>query len=160
MKSLTKSFLLLVAAVAVTVVMTGCEEALTDSNDELVPNVDGEGIPFVEFLGDETITAAAGDTVTISLEPGEAVGEPITVEFSATGAAIGTVTPSSSVTIPFDTSITSLDEADIEVILAAGAAVGESVTLELTGASTESGQTVEVGRGGTDIDRTRTIVVE
>jgi len=53
-----------------------------------------------------------------------------------------------------------LDEADIEVILAAGAAAGESVTLELTGASTESGQTVEVGRGGTDIDRTRTIVVE
>lgn len=160
MKSLTKSVFLLIAAVVMTVAMTGCEEALTDSNDELVPSVDGEGIPFVEFLGDETVTAAAGDTVVVSMEPGEAVGEPITVEFSATGAALGTVTPSGSVTIPFDTSTSELDEADIEVILAAGAASGESVTLELTGASTESGQTVEVGRGGTEIDRTRTIVVE
>lgn len=160
MKSLTKSFFLLVAAVAMTVAMTGCEEALTDSNEELVPNVDGEGVPFVEFLGDETVTAAAGDTVTISLEPGEAVGEPITVEFTAAGPALASVSPSGSVTIPFDTSTTELDEADIEVILAAGAAAGESVTLELTGASTESGQTVEVGRGGTDIDRTRTVVVE
>jgi hypothetical protein len=160
MKSLTKSFFLLVAAVAMTVAMTGCEEALTDSNEELVPNVDGEGVPFVEFVGDETVTAAAGDTVTISLEPGEAVGEPITVEFTAAGPALASVSPSGSVTIPFDTSTTELDEADIEVILAAGAAAGESVTLELTGASTESGQTVEVGRGGTDIDRTRTVVVE
>jgi hypothetical protein len=143
-----------------TVAMTGCEEALTDSNEELVPNVDGEGVPFVEFLGDETVTAAAGDTVTISLEPGEAVGEPITVEFTAAGPALASVSPSGSVTIPFDTSTTELDEADIEVILAGNAAAGESVTLELTSASTESGQTVEVGRGGTDIDRTRTVVVE
>ena len=160
MKSLTKSFFLLVAAVAMTVAMTGCEEALTDSNEELVPNLDGEGVPFVEFLGDETVSAAAGDTVTISLEPGEAVGEPIIVEFTASGPALASVSPSGSVTIPFDTSTTELDEADIEVILAAGAAPGESVTLELTSASTESGGTVEVGRGGTDIDRTRTVVVE
>lgn len=159
MKTFTKPFVLIVAAVVMTVLITGCEEALTDSNNKLVPPVDEEDTPFVEFSSTEAPTDTAGGTVALTVEPGEAIGEPIQVEYTASGPALGQVTPPGSVTIPYDTSITELDEATITVVIAAGASPGETVTVELTSASTESGGTVQVGRGGTEIDRSRTITV-
>ena len=157
---MTKHVGLLALALVAALLLSGCEEALTDSNDELRPDIPGDGTPFVEFVSSDAPTGAAGATVTLTVEPGEAVNEAITVEYNASGPALGSVTPSNSVTIPFDTSTTDLDEATLDVTLAAGAASGQTATVELTGASTESGQSVQVGRGGTEIDRSRTITVE
>lgn len=160
MKTSTKPFVLIVSALVMTVLITGCEEALTDSNDKLVPAIEGEGTPFVEFVSAENPTASAGGAVELTVEPGEAIGEPIQVEFTASGPALGQVSPPGSATIPYDTSTTALDDATITVTIATGASPGETVTVELTSASTESGQTVQVGRGGTEVDRSRTITVE
>ncbi len=157
---MTKHVGLLALALVAALLFSGCEEALTDSNDELRPNIPEDGAPFVEFVSGDAPTGAAGATVTLTMEPGEAINEAITVEYNASGPALGSVTPQNAVTIPFDTSSTDLDEATIDVTLASGATSGQTATVELTGASTEGGQTVQVGRGGTDIDRSRTITVE
>lgn len=159
MKTLIKRFGFLALTLVIAVSLTACEEALTDSNDEGVPPIEGGGTPFVEFVSADAPTAAPGGSVELTIEPGEAIGEPITVQYTASGAALGSVTPTNQVTIPFNPDDTDLEDASITVTIAATATSGETVTVELTSASSDAG-TVEVGRGGTEVDRSRTITVE
>lgn len=158
----------LAALVLLVGVIAGCNEALFSSNtDDNLPNIpDGEGTPWVEFIGDETMTADRGSSVTLTLEPGEAVGESITVEFETSGTAVAgedfTIgSGGSPVTIPYDSETNNLDQADIVIdVLANSAATSmRTLTITLTGASTEGGRQIDVGRGGTEIDRSRTIEI-
>lgn len=157
MKPITKPLILLVA-LATTLFMVGCEEALTDSNTNLVPSIP-QNDGFVEFSSADAPTGTAGGTVELTVEPGSAVGEPITVEYSASGPALGSINPQSSIEIPYDTSTTELDDATITIVLSQSAALGDSLTVELTDATTASGQSLLVGRGGSDVDKSRTITV-
>lgn len=159
MKTLIKRLGFLTLTLAMALSLTACEEALTDSNDEGIPPIEGDGTPFVEFVSPEDPTAAPGGAVELVIEPGEAIGQPITVQYDASGPALGAVAPTDRVEIPFNSDDTDLEDATITVTIAAGAASGETVTVELTSASSEDGA-VDVGRGGTEIDRSRTITVQ
>lgn len=147
------------------VLVTGCDEALFTADDDKLPDIPDESTPWVEFDGSDVIAAAQGETVELTVTPGEAIGEPITVTYEVTGdAVVGTdyviVSGQSPVTVPFNLDSNELDEAIIEVqLLNSGATAMRTVVVTLTGATADSGQSVDVGRGGTEIDQSRTIEI-
>lgn len=168
MNSFVKRLTPLAALALLMFLFVGCEEALFSSNTQHnLPDIPkGEGQPWVEFTGDETVAADRGSSVALTLEPGEAVGEAITVEYEVSGSAVAgedyTISSGQSpVTIPFNSDDQNLDSADIvfNILTNDAATSTRSLTVTLTSAQTEGGEQVLVGRGGTDIDKSRTIEI-
>lgn len=156
----------LVPFLLILTVATGCEEALFTANtEETLPAIpEGSGTPWVEFTGDEEVAVAPDDTTTLSITLGTAIGEPVTVEYETSGDAVaGTdydiLSGASPVTIPFDTTDSNLDEATIEIRVLPGATAGRMLEVTLSGAASESGQSLDLGRGGTEIDQSRAVTV-
>jgi hypothetical protein len=173
---LTKIGLLLLAATTA-VVLSGCEEALTDSNTEGIPNTAGADStadqPFITIVSgsqtnpvigtasrsdDPTTEALFGsNTVSAEVEPNFALQEDINFEFETSGSAVAgedyTIPSSGSGTIVYDSTNTSLDDTTIDVVGGGGGLATEtrSVEVSLTSAQTASGDEVLVGRGGSDV---------
>lgn len=161
-----RGYWLFVPALLLALLVMGCDEALFSANtDDGIPNIpDGEGTPWVEFIGDDVVGGAPGDTVAVTVQPGESPGEPVTVEYEISGSAVAgqdyeILSGASPVMIPFDLDDNNLDDADISIRLMPSATAGRSLMLTLTSATTESGQQLDVGRGGEDIDKSRTVEI-
>lgn len=152
--------LTLFAAVGAALLLTGCEEALTDSTDEGLPNIDGTGEPWVEITGADTTTALEerGTQVEFTVAPGYTTPGSLEVFFSVPGNGTAqqgrdyVVQTSSPVTIPIDPDASQLEDEDIVVGFPESDQVNEvtNMTLQLDSARTLSGESVPVGRGGTD----------
>lgn len=162
-------------AVAVAVLFSSCEEALTGvDNSDGVPSIRGNNTPFVSIQ-----TGNDGDKFTdlrsipglippqaLTVQPNVAVDDTIVVDYEVTGPAEEgqdyTVLSDNPIRIQFDTSTTALESEDIVVFR--GAPGGGSLTTQptsaevtLTGVSTTDGTEVLLGRGGEGIDITRAV---
>lgn len=166
---------ILFLAVVAAVLLTACEEALTGvDNTDGVPPIDGNNTPYVEIQ-----TGNDGDVFSdfrsipgvippqaLEVGPNVAVEDTLTVDYEVSGPAEEggdySVDSPNPLTIPFDTSTTSLESADIVVVRGGGNLTTEltSVDVTLTGVSTTGGTEVLLGRGGQDIGITRTVGIE
>lgn len=166
---------ILFLAVVAAVLLTACEEALTGvDNTDGVPPIDENNTPYVEIQ-----TGNEGDVLSdfrsipgvippqaLTVQPNVAVEDTISVDYEVSGPAEAggdySVDSPNPLTIPFDTSTTSLESADIVVVRGGGNLTTEptSVGVTLTGVSTTGGTEVLLGRGGQDIGITRTVGIE
>lgn len=171
------------------VMMVGCEEALTDSTTEGIPNTSGgdtTGTPFVTIVsGSEgnPLVGTAGRLgvglygaqpfrqVSLEVQPNFAVQDDIVFEYSVSGTATEgqdfTIATPNPDTIVYDVSNTSIDDKTIDVVGGGTPQGGFSLTTEtrlvevtLTSASVVGdGREVLVGRGGSDVGTSRTVAI-
>lgn len=148
--------------------LAGCNEAIVQADNDNLPDIpDGEGTPWVEFTSADDPVGEPGDVIELEIQPGVAVEEEITVTYEVSGDAVaGTdyqiVSGGSPVVIPFTFDDNNLDEAVVEVEVLGTATDGRTLTVTLTGASSPSFPTFNVGRGDDpdlDFDRTRMITI-
>lgn len=140
MRSILTKIGLLLLAVTTAVVVSGCEEALTDSNTEGIPNTAGtdttSGTAFIEIVsgsrsnplvgtasradGVDLIDQLVGDdTVSVEVEPNFAVQDDIIFEYSLSGSAESgdyRIPNPSPDTITYEQGTTEIDDAFIDVI--------------------------------------------
>lgn len=156
----------LATLVSLLLLFTACDEALFSPDNDKIPDgiPSGDGTPWVEFTSSDDPTGEPGDTVEVDVQPGVAVEEEISVTYEASGTAVAGTDyvirgGSSPVTIPFTFDDNNLDQGIIEVEILDTATDGRTLTLTLTGASSSTFSSFDVGRGGADIDRTRTLTI-
>jgi len=161
-------FLLLCVIIGSTFMMIGCEEALTDSNNKNIPEIDGTGEPWVEFAGSDATQADRGQQVAYTVTLGHTPDtDSVTVSFSVSdegNAQSGrdfNVLTESPITIPIDPSNRNLEEGDLVVSFPSGDVDETKVlTLQLDEASSASGESIPVGRGGSDDNDAKTILIQ
>jgi hypothetical protein len=145
---------------------TACDEALFSPDNDKIPGgiPGGDGTPWVEFTSSDDPVGEPGDVVEVEVQPGVAIEEEISVSYEASGTAVAGTdyairSGASPVSIPFTFDDNNLDEGIIEIEILDTATDGRTLTMTLTGASSASFPSFDVGRGGTGIDRSRTLTI-
>ena len=165
-------FVVLCVACGGAVLFTGCEEALTDSNQENVPEIDGLGNDrWIEIAGRDSISEDRGGpqeyTVTPGYAPSDTAEITMNVWFSVPGTGSAqqgrdyTVQTSSPVSFDVDPADGNVNTGTIEVNFPTSDQVSEvkTMTLQLDSAKSASGESFPVGRGGTDVGRLKFIEI-
>lgn len=164
MKSTLRHFGVLGLIVVAAVIVGGCEEALTGvENTAGVPSIEGDDTPFVEIqTGTEGQSLPA--PVSIEVQPNVTIEDVVNVEYEVSGDAVEgddyVVGSPNPISIEHDPNSTSLESADIEIGLGDNVTEATTATVTLTNVSTEQGSEVQLGRGGTDIGTSRTVVIQ
>ncbi|NBC03422.1 MAG: hypothetical protein GVY20_06920 [Bacteroidetes bacterium] len=139
--------------------LLGCENV-----NEPLSYEDG-AVPAFVTIDTENQEVAAGGSLEIVFELGQTQYENVTVEYSISGDAIegedytfASGTPG-SVVIEHDSESTGLDQGSISLAFPVDAAFGTTKDLIITlqSATTESGESLELGRGEIGAERTYTI---
>lgn len=152
---------------------TGCEEALTDSNQENVPEIDGLGNDrWIEIAGRDTISEDRGATQTYTISPAYAPSDTAKVTLNVWFSVAGTgsaqqgrdynVLTSSPASFDVDPQTANLNTVDIEVKFPHSDQVNEpkTVTIQLDSARAASGKSFPVGRGGTKVGKSKFVEVD
>lgn len=170
--------------IAAAVTLVGCEESLTDSTTEGIPDTGGDNQPFITIVSGSQSSPLVGtaerfpielfgsdptNEVDLEVEPNFTVRNTIEFEYSVSGSATQgtdfTVDTPNPAAIEFDTSSTSIDN---EFITIAGGGTQQvplttefrTVDVTLESASTVNGtRDVLVGRGGSDVGTTRSVEI-
>ncbi|MCG2590108.1 hypothetical protein [Rhodohalobacter sulfatireducens] len=139
-----------------TLLLLGCE-----SVNEPISYEDG-AVPAFVTIGTEGQDVVAGGSLEVVFELGQTQYENVTVEYTISGDAVegddyvfSSGTPG-TVTIEHDPESTSLDNGSVTLDFPIQAALGTSrnLTFTLESATTESGETLSLGRGDIGLERT------
>ncbi|WP_263840685.1 hypothetical protein [Salinibacter sp.] len=162
----------LCVACGIAVVFTGCEEALTDSNQENVPEIDGlDNDRWIEIAGRDSVMEDRGGlqeyTVAPAYAPSDTAEVTLNVWFSVaeTGSSQAgrdyDVQTGSPVSFTVDPTTANVNTGSIEINFPTSSQVSEvkTMTLQLDSARSASGEPFPVGRGGTDKGRLKFIKI-
>ncbi|MDZ7718455.1 MAG: hypothetical protein U5K72_06505 [Balneolaceae bacterium] len=154
-----KIYKIIVALSVLTLLILGCENV-----NEPISYEDMTAPSFVT-ISTEGQHVAAGGSLEVVFQLGQTQEENVTVEYSISGDAVEgedyvfTEGSPGTVTIEYDSESTSLDTGSITLDFPIEAALGtaRNLTFTLQSATTESGESLTIGRGDIGLERTYVI---